>query len=39
MVREDLIFSATLFLMILLALIETHALLRSRGSRGGMRPA
>ena len=38
MVHEDLIFSATLFLLILLALIETHALFRSRGGRGGMRP-
>ena len=38
MVYEDLIFSATLFLLILLALIETQALLRSRGGPGGMRP-
>jgi hypothetical protein len=38
MVCEDLIFSATLFLLILLALIETHASLRSRRGRGGMRP-
>jgi hypothetical protein len=38
MLREDLLFSATLFLLILLALVETH--IWTRRSRGphGMRP-
>jgi hypothetical protein len=39
MVFEDVIFSATLFLLILLALLETHAALRGRGSHHGARPA
>jgi hypothetical protein len=38
MVYEDLIFSATLFLLILLALIESHAVIRHRSGRGRVRP-
>jgi hypothetical protein len=39
MVYEDLIFSATLFLLILLALIESHAWHRGHGDRSRARPA
>ena len=38
MLNEDPVFSITLFLLILLALLETMPLLRGRGRRGGMRP-
>jgi hypothetical protein len=39
MVYEDLIFSATLFLLILLALIESHGWHHRHGDRGSTRPA
>jgi len=39
MVYEDLIFSATLFLLIFLALIESHAWHHGHGDRGRARPA
>jgi hypothetical protein len=38
MTYEDLIFTTTLFLAILLGLLETHAFVRRRGGRGGARP-
>jgi hypothetical protein len=39
MVQADLFFSALLFLLILVALLETHASNRGRGGRRGTRPA
>jgi len=39
MVYEDLIFSAALFLLILLALIESHVWHHGHGDRGTTRPA
>ena len=39
MLREDLLFSATLLLLILLVLVETHAWGRRHGGPRGMRPA
>ena len=38
MIREDLLFSATLFLLVWLALLETYPLWHGRGGRGGVRP-
>jgi hypothetical protein len=38
MIQADLLFSALLFLLIWLALLETHAFTRRRGGRPG-RPA
>jgi hypothetical protein len=37
MLHEDPVFSITLFLLVLLALLETMPLLRGRGPRGGVR--
>jgi hypothetical protein len=39
MLQEDLLFSVTMFLVILLALLESHAVLRGCGHRNGKRPA
>jgi hypothetical protein len=39
MVREDLIFSVTLFLLILLTLLETYPFWHGRGSRHGEKSA
>ena len=37
MLQEDMLFSVTMFLVILLTLLENHALLRGRGHRNGRR--
>jgi hypothetical protein len=38
MLYEDLLFTTTLFLLILLALLESHVFARRRSGRGGARP-
>ena len=39
MLYEDMIFSIGLFLLIFVALLETHVWSRGRKGRGGARPA
>lgn len=39
MLLEDLFFTITLFLVILTAVLEMHAIPRHRGGRSGSRPA
>jgi hypothetical protein len=39
MLFEDLFFTITLFLVILTAVLEMHAMTRHRGGRSGSKPA